>query len=490
VARAAARSGRAVKHARRVVLLLLGLGVLSALAAARAHADIDPFIESREWDPARWDSAGPYTATPWMHPPPYEPGMGFGMLDPRRAIESGDWRRMSGITGSLGGARDDWMRHGVSFFLAYFGQLAANPVGGAVEGGASWRGDMSAATYLDLERIAGWHRTYLTASADWKAGNPTLSSSYVGNQFPVQLDSFDDPNAIRLAHLALAKELFDNTTELVLGRVITGEDFASLSLACTSLNQAVCGTPIVGPQNVSFPTFPNAVWGGSVTLKPRDLWYVKAGSYLVWEDFSDRDHHGVAFSAPEGSGALTLVELGWAPGDPTEQPGLPGRYAAPRAAEGARAVVKLGGYWDTEDLPRFKEAGEDVASDFWGLYLMGQMPVWTSPKRSSENVSVWGAVSYAPPDRNRIEVMAVAGALYQGFFARRPGDGLAFTVAYGSYTHRLADRTGELVLDLNYRFAISPWLWIEPDVQGVIQPSGMSSIPDALVPGVAVGLVF
>lgn len=474
----------------RQVRPVLLVSLLALTAAPETRADIDPFIESDAYDPARWDSAGPYAATPWMHPPPYEPGMGLGMLDPRRAIESGDWQRMSGLSGSWGGARDDWMKRGFGFFLAYFGQLAANPIGGEVEGGVSWRGDLNAATYLDLERIAGWHRTYFTASADWKAGNPTLSATDIGNQFPVQLDSFDDPNAIRLVHLALAKELFANSTELTLGRVIAGEDFATLGLACTSLNQAICGVPIVGPQNISFPTFPNAVWGGALTFKPGDLWYLQAGSYLVWEDFRDRLDQGVAFSAPEGSGALTLVELGYAPGDPTQQPGLPGRYAAPRPSDGARAIVKLGAYYDTEDLPRFKESGEDLVSDFWGVYLMGQWPVWANPTRTAENLSLWGALSYAPPDRNRIEWMTVAGALYQGFFASRPGDGLALTVAYGSYSHRLQDRSGELLLDLNYRFAISPWFWIEPDLQGIVQPSGMSSIPDALVPGLAIGVVF
>lgn len=474
----------------RLAILSLLLPVRSPFVARDARADINPFIESEAWDPERWDSAGPYAATPWIHPPPYEPGMGWGMLEPRRALDHGDWQRMSGLTGSWGGLRDEAMRRGLGFFVAYFGQLAANPIGGEVEGGASWRGDLVASTFLDLERIAGWKRTFFTASADWKAGNPTLSLNDVGNQFPVQLDSFDDPNAIRLVHLALAKQLFANTTEIALGRLITGEDFATLDLACTSLNQAVCGVPMVGPQNVSFPTFPSAVWGGVITFKPQQLWYVQAGSYLVWPDFRDREDQGVEFSAPHDSGALTIVEWGWAPGDPTEQPGLPGRYAAPRPRHGARPVLKLGAYYDTEELPRFKEQDEETVSDFWGVYLMGQWPVWSDATRAAENLSFWGALSWAPPDRNRIEWMAVAGALYQGFLPSRRGDGLALTVAYGSYSYHLPDRSGELLLDLNYRFAISPWLWIEPDIQGVVQPSGMSSIPDALVPGLAVGLVF
>ena len=65
-------------------------------------------------------------------------------------------------------------------------------------------------------------------SADWKVGNPTLSTNYVHNQLPLHLDSFDDPSVVRLAHLALSKQLFDNTVEIALGRINTSGTFARL----------------------------------------------------------------------------------------------------------------------------------------------------------------------------------------------------------------------------------------------------------------------
>ena len=39
----------------------------------------------------------------------------------------------------------------------------------------------------------------------------------------------------------------------------------------------------------------------------------------------------------------------------------------------------------------------------------------------------------------------------------------------------------ELVLELNYRFNVTGGFFIQPDIQGVIQPDGVSGIPDALV---------
>ena len=61
------------------------------LAPVRAVAAINPWIASSVYNPQEWDSAGPYTATPWLHPPEYEPKQGWGMLAPRTAFQDGRW---------------------------------------------------------------------------------------------------------------------------------------------------------------------------------------------------------------------------------------------------------------------------------------------------------------------------------------------------------------------------------------------------------------
>lgn len=46
------------------------------------------------------------------------------------------------------------------------------------------------------------------------------------------------------------------------------------------------------------------------------------------------------------------------------------------------------------------------------------------------------------------------------------------------------------MLELNYRISLASWLWLQPDVQGIVQPKGRSDVPDALVAGFAVGVVL
>jgi porin len=452
-----------------------------AASVQRADADINPWVAARVYDPLRWDSGGPYASTRWLHPV-MRPEKGWGIFG-EGAFGTGQWRDLHAASGSWGEFGETMQRHGIDWSIAYFGQLESNPVGGERQG-TSYKQDIAAALFLDLERLAGWRGTYFASSFDYKPPAQSLTTDVIGNQFPVQLGNYDDDGATRLVHLALGQQLFDNRAELVAGRIITGEDFANLRLACTSLNQAVCSNPINAAQNVSFPPYPNAVWGGRLKLQPGDAWYVQAGSYLVYEGFSDADLHGVGFSAPAGSGALTIAEVGYRVGSYRTHSGLPGTY-------------KLGGYHDGQQLEDV-ESQRDV-SGTWGVYALAEQMLFSEDDSYSQGLSAFAALSYAPPERNPIELMLAGGLSYQGLFPGRDQDALAFVFAYGQYGADLRrgqrargepTQSHEVLLELNYRITLAPWLFVQPDIQGILQPSGYGDVADAFVIGFAVGVVL
>ena len=95
--------------------------------------------------------------------------------------------------------------------------------------------------------------------------------------------------------------------------------------------------------------------------------------------------------------------------------------------------------------------------------------------------------------------MAAGGLVYQGIVPSRPWDGLAFVAAWAGYSGDLRDgqrargeplQHGEVLLELNYRLSLAHWLWIQPDVQGVIQPKGRSDVPDAIAIGFGFGVIL
>lgn len=335
-----------------------------------------------------------------------------------------------------------------------------------------------------MERFLNWRRGYFTASFSYINPGKSLSPDFIGNQFLVLLDSSSKDGAARLVHLAFGQQLFDNKAELVLGRVIAGEDFATLRLACTSINQAICGNPIAAVQSISFPTYPSATWGARIKVKPRTNWYGQVGAYLVYEDFRNSKDHGVKFSIPSGSGLLTLGEFGYIVGNYRNVAGLPGKY-------------KVGGYYDSEELQEL-ETDKNVEGT-WGLYIMGEQMLYSENSYYSEGLSAFLALSYAPENRNIITFMTAGGLSYQGLLPGRSDDIFAFIFAYGLFSNDLArfDRNNddpvqdyEIILELNYRIQIAPWLFLQPDVQFVINPDGRSDINDALVIGFGVGTVL
>ena len=54
----------------------------------------------------------------------------------------------------------------------------------------------------------------------------------------------------------------------------------------------------------------------------------------------------------------------------------------------------------------------------------------------------------------------------------------------------LGDPTYEWVLEWDYRAQITPWLYVMPCAQWIINPRGTGRIADALVLGAEIGITF
>jgi len=455
------------------IILFIGIYLLLSLTVS---AQINPWIQNSLYDPRRWDTGGQFADTYWLHPGEYTPDQGWGIF-------SGKWRTTPSIAGSWGGFRDRMEQKGIQTIFAYFGHPAANPLGGERKG-ETWKGDISGSLFLDLERLVGWKGGYFLISGSYVTPGRNLSQDFIGNFFPVQLDSLDEHGGARLVHFAFGQQLFNNTTEIVLGRIITGEDFANLRLACTSLNQRICANPIVGRQSLTFPTYPVATWGARVKFKPHREWYAQAGTYLVYAGLGNSNTGGIEFKVPNGSGLFTLGEVGYITGNYRDVPGLPG-------------VIKVGGYYDSERLEDL-DSGRN-ADGTWGMYILGEQMFYSENSQYTEGLSGFLALSYGPEDRNIITFMASGGLSYQGIIPSRSNDTLTFAFAYGLFSDDLNEfnrengdpnQSSETLLELNYRIQVAPWLFVQPDVQVIINPDGRSDIDDALVIGFGIGTVL
>ena len=79
-------------------------------------------------------------------------------------------------------------------------------------------------------------------------------------------------------------------------------------------------------------------------------------------------------------------------------------------------------------------------------------------------------------------VYVAGGLLYRGLFKHRDTDRAGIAIYYGRFRDRLPRQTAEIVVELNYGIQATPWFYLTPDIQFVINPGG-TEIPNAFVLG-------
>jgi porin len=110
--------------------------------------------------------------------------------------------------------------------------------------------------------------------------------------------------------------------------------------------------------------------------------------------------------------------------------------------------------------------------------------------QSTQGLTPFAAVTFAPSNRNTFPWFFSAGVVYPGFIPGRDNDTGAFGLAYGKFSKHLRGQHDEMVLEWTYEVAIAPWLTLQPDMQYIIKPSGMSHIENALVGGMQIAINF
>jgi len=420
--------------------------------------------------------------TSWMLPPSTRPV--WGLLDPDRTRGSGPTlHNADSLTGNWGGYRDRLNDdYGLTLVGDYTSECAGNPVGGERQG-VTYTHNIGLAVFADLGKLVGLDETYLLVSGSDRAGT-SLSDRYVGNVYAVQ--QIFGGETIRLVHLALAKGFFHRTLRVVAGRIDGLDDFIASPLYCDAQNLAFCGNPLSIPSDVNISSYPNTMWGARARWEPFPIWYAMGGVYDAVAGFRDNKYHGADFSIRQKSGVVGIMETGVMP----EEMGI-----VPRDLPGH---VKLGGYYDTEPLRDFRTGQTERGT--WGMYVAVDQKVYSEPGPDGlQGLSLFAAFHHAPPDMNAQTNFVDLGAVYVGLIPTRDADVAGFFFAYGWFSGDLRDsqraagqpgQDHEAVLELNYRWNVLPWFYLQPDIQGIINPGAAHQFGDALVLAVQFGVPF
>jgi porin len=292
------------------------------------------------------------------------------------------------------------------------------------------------------------------------------------------------------------------------GRLFAGDVFATSPLWEYYVNSGVNGHLNSISGNIFFPASKITAWAVRVTYQPNEHWYWATAIYNADEHVTKIDNRGADFSFEMNDGYLAFSQLTYKHHQTPEENGLPGRTA-------------FGCYYDSSKFQDLADTTKRRHGNY-GLYLMwdqmlyrGEWPKFDGPEHLSSGASaadkakhpyhpqtavgvdrptgltLWGAGYLAPQDHINTQTYELAGGLlYQGFFPSRKRDMTAFCAILGHFSDQLNGQGIETVLELNHRFQLGPWFYITPDVQYIVNPSGRTSTPNALVLGFETSITF
>jgi porin len=393
----------------------------------------------------------------------------------RAEMDVGSWLQQDTATGDWGGLRNQAETAGITFEGNYQTDLLTNPIGGEKHGFA-YAGLLEASLAFDLETMLGVKGLEFFIAASWASGRD-LSDKDIGNL--IDVSQVFSGRSVRLDQMYFQQTLFDEALNVAVGRLSTGDDFATSDLYGYYVSSGVNENPFSIPENApSFSTDPVAAWGVRAIVQPLDQLYLAAGVYNADSEIGDDGENGVDFVLNPQDGVLTVAEVGYQRNQAKDDTGLPGN-------------LKIGGYYDSSDFDPVDDEGRERDGNYGFYLLLDQMMYREGGPGSQQGLTPWAAFTFAPVERvNPIPFLASGGLIYEGLVPGRDDDITALGVYYGKFSGRLQDQNAETVVEANYRFQLAPWFYVTPDFQYVFRPNGSDQIDDAAVFGGEISIDF
>ena len=402
------------------------------------------------------------------------------------------------LTDNWGGYREHLRNAGVEVFGFYNNIISGNAAGGRDEGHATYDHDIWIGAKFDLEKLAGWKGGQFVISGINREG-PDLTTKYIGSIFSTQ--QLVGGQRTFLYQVFLQQKFMGDKFRLKIGRFGASDDFNTSPLYGYSLNNGIDGDIRNVLFDTRFSAYPFATWAGALFYDPTPEFHLKFGVFQVTKRMFENDDHGLNWSIGSTDGYTAIAELGWTPEffkkpiNATEQDG---KRTVSIAGKGLPGHYSLGFTYSQWDFyPRFLGGFEDHS---YGFYAHADQMIYQEEPGSDQGLVVFLASGYYPQTEISIVPFQVnVGLNYRGLIPRRDDDRTVFHFIYGDISDDYARRVrvpggdkaeSEKVLEFAHRFQLTPWSYIQPDIQYVIDPGGTGDIPDAVVIGAQMGVVF
>lgn len=358
-----------------------------------------------------------------------------------------NWLEGNYATGNWFGARTYLEEHGVtinsSLLYSPFGKTRGGMESQVKTGGYTL---FNLSTTIDTEKMGLWKGGTFYTLYQNKHGMG-LSGRSMGD-YQVY-DGYDFREMSQLSEYWYQHTFKDNVARLKFGKQDANIDFCYLNSGYTFLNTSFSIMP-----TVLLPTYPNQALGFMAEVSPKKWMSIKNGIY---------NKHDTPFYIAEIEFKPTIKEL-------------PGRYFV--------------GYWTSNGTTNAGTLDKDIDGNYvtrpykknYGGYAAFEQMVYKENKgdpNDFQGLTTFAQFGISPSDRNDVSEYTGGGLYYKGLIPKRDKDLTGIGIASVNFSNRLSDLDGrsghESAIECYHRLQLTPWFYLQPDVQFIYKPGGNTS---------------
>jgi porin len=372
------------------------------------------------------------------------------------------------LTGDWGGNRSAAAKKGFEFEgLARIDALRNR---GAISNGSRHISHLDFKLKMDLEKAAGWNggSAMINVVSD---GGWGPNARHVGAQMGVTNVEVGAPTTTRLFQAWLQQSFLDDRLALLAGLYPIDSEFFTMDSAGVFIGPQY-GTPADLAQTRGPSIFNNSAFG------LRAKWNITKTVYAMGavldgipNDPARPKRTAIRFAKDDGS--FSIGELGWLPEAENEK--FKGH---------AKAAIGLWGYsTKVNDQRDLDAAGNPLQRSQRGGYILGERSLVNLGGEQERFISAFARYTWTDGDSTPVKNSVNLGLHVKGPVASRPDDILGFAWSRAGMSQKWRDvqavpadtKSGEDVLEITWRFAVTPWLAIQPNYQQMRNPGGGSA---------------
>jgi len=375
------------------------------------------------------------------------------------------------LTGDWGGIRSDIEKYGVTFEIAYIGEVVANVSGGTKRRG-EYLDNIDLQMTVDAQKLFNWPgATFFLYALGNYGGDPTEN---VGDAQTTS--NLEAPDTFKLYEAWWQQNLFDDKFSIKLGLYDVNSEFDVIETGGLFLSSAHGIGTDFSQSGINGPSiFPTTSLGARIRVQPNEHFYMQA-AVLDGVPGDPNDDEGTQIIFDSDDGVLLTTEIAYLRGAGEDSEQAYGKFA-------------LGGWYysgnfdDVRDVDVLGNLVERRGNS--GLYFLAEQTIFREVEDSSQGLAIFARVGFADDRVNQFFLYTSGGLVYTGAIPGRDKDlvGVAVAVAHNGHHFKKANDVDneEIAIEFTYIAQITSWFTIQPDIQYIFSPGTDPGTRDAIV---------